>query len=393
MEIIAKKMFMNQKKKAISILQVIYSGSPSQYALGPAQTADAIAQALAKNVPVIMASVGYDRLLKRPIGEEGLKTTNVAGLQRIYVRRDWFMLFRLLRIIKMHDGPCIIHCAFDYRFALPALLFRLAKVKSQSYHVPHGMLLDIVFERHYRAKQLFCLLWRVLVPKGRVIHIVSSEYERQSVIRHLGRTQNIKIIRQITTLEAQYRPTQFEGRQENTKLKLCFVGRVTVQKNLLFVLSILQKIKFDVILDVYGSTENCSYFDACCAAIKELPNSIRVKFFGAVKREELLVKLKNYDLMFSPTLGENHGHNIMEALGTGLPVLISDRCPWTDINEFGGGWSLSLSAQSSYVKVLTEAYSSGSEWANVRRAASAYFDKNNVPKEAIRQYQELIIGA
>jgi glycosyltransferase involved in cell wall biosynthesis len=168
------------------------------------------------------------------------------------------------------------------------------------------------------------------------------------------------------------------------------VGRVTKQKNFLFVLSILKELNFEVMLDVYGSIEDAAYFAACSSAIKQLPNNIRVNFKGAIKREDLLVSLRNYDLMFAPTLGDNHGHYIMEALGIGLPVLMSDRCPWSDINECGGGWSLPLSARSSYLEVLNRAYFAGPEWAVVRKAASNYYDKKNLPSESAKRYQELI---
>ena len=45
---------------------------------------------------------------------------------------------------------------------------------------------------------------------------------------------------------------------------------------------------------------------------------------------------------FFPTLGENYGHVIYEALDSGCPVLISDQTPWRGLSEVGAGWDLPL---------------------------------------------------
>jgi glycosyltransferase involved in cell wall biosynthesis len=374
-----------------ALTSVIYSGTPSQYAVGPAETADAIAWAVSKRMKAQVVSVAYDRLLKTHLSEPVLKSIDEdRAVTRVYIRRNWFMFFRLFRIIKASDGPLILHCIFDYRFVLPALLFALFLRKRPIFHVPHGMLMDVVFERHSLAKHLFCLVWRVFVPRGAIVHVVSSEFERQSVIRHLGGAESISVIPQITNVGECFRAKHFKGRQAGEKLNICFVGRVTKQKNLLFALSVLKELNFEVGLDVYGSTADVAYFSACAAAVAQLPDNISVVFKGSIQRSALLVELRNYDLMFVPTLGDNHGHYILEALSVGLPVLISDKCPWSDINESGGGWSLPLSARSSFVEVLSRAYSAGLEWENVRKAASEYFDSKNLGRKSEVEYQELI---
>jgi glycosyltransferase involved in cell wall biosynthesis len=46
--------------------------------------------------------------------------------------------------------------------------------------------------------------------------------------------------------------------------------------------------------------------------------------------------------LFLPSLGENFGHVIVEALSAGCPILISDRTPWRGLAERGVGWDLPL---------------------------------------------------
>ena len=62
--------------------------------------------------------------------------------------------------------------------------------------------------------------------------------------------------------------------------------------------------------------------------------------------------MREHDLFFLPTLGENFGHVILEALYAGCPVLISDQTPWRDLEEKGIGWDLALSKPEMFQDVL-----------------------------------------
>jgi glycosyltransferase involved in cell wall biosynthesis len=55
------------------------------------------------------------------------------------------------------------------------------------------------------------------------------------------------------------------------------------------------------------------------------------------------------DLFFLPTLGENFGHAIFEALSSGVPVLISDRTPWQNLASQSAGWSFPLHEPQAFV--------------------------------------------
>jgi glycosyltransferase involved in cell wall biosynthesis len=51
-------------------------------------------------------------------------------------------------------------------------------------------------------------------------------------------------------------------------------------------------------------------------------------------------------------LGENFGHVILEALGAGCPVVISDQTPWSHLQEKGVGWTLPLDDLSGWRQAL-----------------------------------------
>ena len=56
--------------------------------------------------------------------------------------------------------------------------------------------------------------------------------------------------------------------------------------------------------------------------------------------EQLLQEMAQHDLFLLPTLGENFGHAIVEALHAGCPVLISDKTPWRNLESKCAGWEL-----------------------------------------------------
>ena len=62
--------------------------------------------------------------------------------------------------------------------------------------------------------------------------------------------------------------------------------------------------------------------------------------------------MREHDLFFLPTLGENFGHVILEAFCAGCPVLISDQTPWRDLQGKGIGWDLPLDRPDLFQDVL-----------------------------------------
>ncbi|MBN8497849.1 MAG: hypothetical protein J0M32_13465 [Candidatus Accumulibacter sp.] len=62
--------------------------------------------------------------------------------------------------------------------------------------------------------------------------------------------------------------------------------------------------------------------------------------------------LPGYDRFFLPPFSENFGHAINEALSVGVPVLISDKTPWRNLQEKGMGWDLPLDNRRAFIEVI-----------------------------------------
>ena len=124
--------------------------------------------------------------------------------------------------------------------------------------------------------------------------------------------------------------------------RLVFLSRISPKKNLRFAVEVLEGIRGDVGLDIFGPVDSEPYWRCCQTAFAALPPNIRVNYRGSIPNERVIEALSSYDLMILPTLGENFGHVIYESFAAGCPVLVSDQTPWRGLAGRGTGWDLAL---------------------------------------------------
>ena len=157
-------------------------------------------------------------------------------------------------------------------------------------------------------------------------------------------------------------------------------------KNLDYALRVLAEVKVSLDFSIYGPQEDKAYWEKCQLLIAKLPANIQVFYKGSVDHQEVVNTLAHYDLFFLPTLGENFGHVIHEALRAGVPILLSDQTPWLDLEKKGVGWSLPLNTPSGFVQAIENV----AKWdektkRNVAERVLAYADETGNNAQAIEQ--------
>jgi glycosyltransferase involved in cell wall biosynthesis len=104
--------------------------------------------------------------------------------------------------------------------------------------------------------------------------------------------------------------------------------------------------------------------------------------------------LREHDLFFLPTLGENFGHIILEAFCAGCPVLISDQTPWRDLEEKGVGWDLPFDQPELFREVLQRfAGMENAEYIKWSERARAYGLGVSRNDETVEQNRQLFYHA
>ena len=168
-------------------------------------------------------------------------------------------------------------------------------------------------------------------------------------------------------------------RKLGNALDVTFISRIVRKKNLSGAIELLRGLRAPATLDVFGPAEDAEYLRECEAAMATLPSHIRARYAGALAYEEIAPTFARYDLFLFPTLGENYGHVVIEALAAGCPVAVSDRMPFRDLEERGAGWVSPLEDPERYRAAL-------------ERCAAMGPDEHGRMSTAAREYARRIIN-
>lgn len=180
----------------------------------------------------------------------------------------------------------------------------------------------------------------------------SSDHEAADVRRVLGGVP----IHVASNLPAQPIPAarNIDPQPTGGPLRAAFLSRISPKKNLLGALQILKSVSVPVTFEIYGVIEDREYWARCQAIIAALPSHIQARYQRPLHPDEVVAVLSGHDFFFMPTLGENYGHAIREALSAGLPVLISDQTPWRGLADKSAGADLPLDAPDAFVAWIEE---------------------------------------
>ncbi len=174
------------------------------------------------------------------------------------------------------------------------------------------------------------------------------------------------------------------------KLRIVLAARIAPMKNTLAAIRVASKLSGDIELDLWGPLEDREYWEACQQQISLSPSSLKIRYRGEVEHERLYALLHEYDVMLLPTLGENFGHGIIEALDAGLPVVISDRTPWRSLEQAGVGADLSLKDEAAFIRALARYQSMDeSDMAKVREACGRYVAAWRVNNTNLDDYHQM----
>jgi len=235
----------------------------------------------------------------------------------------------------------------------PLLLRRLCLIPDKPLNIaPRGVFSPGALGLKRLKKRMYLMAAKAVGLYRGVVWQASSEVERADIRRWFGRDARVIIAPNLPALINVGDRLKGEKVKVKRCLNIIFLSRISRMKNLDGALKILKGLKGKIEFNIYGPMEDKSYWGECQKVISSLPKNIDVRYYGTVEHDQVNAVIRDHDLFFLPTLGENFGHVILEALCAGCPVLISDQTPWRDLEEKGIGWDLPLSRPEMFQEVL-----------------------------------------
>lgn len=250
---------------------------------------------------------------------------------------------------------------------------------------PRGMLGKGALAIKPLKKQVFLFLAKIIGYFKNVTWHATNKEEANDVLKHISKQSKIKIASNIS-LNSIYKKEILKTENE---LKLVFFSRISPKKNLLYALELLVNIN-NVSIDIYGSIEDQNYWKKCNQLIAS-------KNINATYKDEILPvnvsqTLSDYHFLLLPTLHENFGHVIVEALTAGCGLIISNETPWRNLEEKNIGWDIELNNKNKFLEVIKSCVSLNSENYNaVRNSCYNFVEDELNSKKEIEDTKKLFI--
>jgi len=252
---------------------------------------------------------------------------------------------------------------FSPQFTIkPLLLRKMRMIPDRRLIVaPRGEFSPGALGLKWLKKWIYILFAKALNLYHDVIWQASSKYEEADIRRWFGRKVPVIIAPNLPPVI--YSADELPPKSEKIKgsLKIIFLSRVSRKKNLDVALKMFIGLNGRIRFDIYGPMEDKVYWAECQKIISGLPENIEVRYCGSVTHDRVGTLMREHDLFFLPTLGENFGHVILEAFCAGCPVLISDQTPWHDLEGKGIGWDLPLDRPELFQEALQKCIDMKSE--------------------------------
>lgn len=175
---------------------------------------------------------------------------------------------------------------------------------------------------------------KVLGLYNHILWHATSDIEKKDILRLFPKAKTYTV----PNLPQIYEPNSRHAQKKAGSISLVFISRIFPKKNITYALNVLKKVHdVQVTYDIYGPMEDREYWAECTKIIKELPDNISVNYCGELKHDKVGETYRKYNAFFFPTLGENYGHVIVEAMMNNCICILSRGVtPWDEYIDLLG---------------------------------------------------------
>lgn len=259
--------------------------------------------------------------------------------------------FKFSLIKKISNESDLIYCCGCFNdYAINTLILKkLKKIKIPVVVAAMGLFSPEGFKLKYKKKQLFISVFNIIGMFNNIYWSATSEIEVKDIRSKVKTYNNIFVAEDLPRIVDE---TPIIKNKKVGMLKVIWISRIAPCKNLKGAIEILKNVKGDIEFTIYGYKQVSKYWEECEIELNKLPENIKWCWKGNVESEYVVETLKEHHVFLFPTLGENYGHVIQEALSAGCPVILSDKTPWLDLEEKQIGVIAKLNDKDKFIEAI-----------------------------------------
>lgn len=262
----------------------------------------------------------------KPYQDIKVREWNQVGMAKVfYVEPGGFDNQTVMKCAEGMDMIYMCGCFNDYA-RTTLWLKKKGEIPCRVVIASMGLFSPGAFRIKYPKKKAYTLLLRWLGCFKNVEWSATDETEAEDIRRQIGKNA---ICHLAEDLPRKPEKVMHKTITDNGSLRIIFLSRISRKKNLLFAIKIVQEItEGNITFDIYGNKEDPDYWKECEQELKKLPDNIKWSYKGVADAEKVVDIFSEYDVFLFPTMAENYGHVIFEAMAGGCVPIISDKTPW-----------------------------------------------------------------
>ncbi len=279
-----------------------------EFALAGAETmcTSLVLELKKQNYNVIVASLfDYHSSLTKRLETEGITVVYLKKKQGL----DFSMIRKLSMIMKSHKVQIVHTHRYVMQYAIPAAILAGVHIRIHTVH-------NIAQGEFGKSQRLLANIFYRLFN---VIPVAISPIVKSTVLdEYKLKPESVPVIYNGTDISKCIIKTDYTT---TNIIKVLHVGRLTDVKNqslIIRAIKILSDKGYDLSLDLYGSGENENVYNELIKSLS-LENKVRIR--GLI--DDVFPVMHNADIFVLPSKYEGMPMTLIEAMGTGLPIIAS----------------------------------------------------------------------